>query len=115
MRCLTIALTMTSAAHLKSYDEIHAFLEKEFPILRGKTDKLEIDFEKLFMRMERRFDELDQKKADKTDVQRIYDMIDGPVKRIDEDYNERIAMISQLNRHDRWHHQTADHLGLKLN
>lgn len=69
---------------------------------------------RMFSYMERRFDNLEETKADKTDVNRIYDQVDGLIKRFDDEQVERTAIISQLNRHDRWHQQTADHLGLKF-
>jgi len=40
--------------------------------------------------------------------------LDGLAKASEADELERLAMNQQLDRHDRWHHQTADNLGLQL-
>jgi hypothetical protein len=80
----------------------------------ARMDSFDKSMARMYSHMEKRFDRLEETKADKTDVNRIYDQLDGLIKRIDEDRTERMAIISQLNRHDRWHHQTADRLGLQF-
>ena len=40
--------------------------------------------------------------------------LDGLAKASEADELERLAMNQQLDRHERWHHQTADKLGLQL-
>ena len=82
--------------------------------LETQMDGFDVSLERMYAHMEKRFDHLEETKVDKTDFNRIYDQLDGLIKRIDEDRAERLATISQLNRHDGWHHQTARHLGLTL-
>lgn len=79
-----------------------------------RMDGFDRSLARMYAHMEKRFDHLEATKADKTDFQRIYNQLDGLIKRIDGDRIERTAMISQLNRHERWHQQTAEHLGLDL-
>ena len=40
--------------------------------------------------------------------------LDSLAKASETDELERLAMNQQLDRHNRWHHQTADKLGLQL-
>ena len=40
--------------------------------------------------------------------------LDSLAKASEADELERLAMNQQLDRHERWHHQTADKLGLQL-
>jgi hypothetical protein len=61
-----------------------------------------------------RFDRLEAKVDGKADAERIYQTLDRIAKRLDDDGAERAAMNAQLDRHERWHHQTADTLHLKL-
>ena len=47
-------------------------------------------------------------------LDRIDNTLDGIAKRLENDELERAAMQHQLNRHERWHKQTAKKLDLKL-
>jgi predicted nucleic acid-binding Zn-ribbon protein len=72
-------------------------------------------FAKLFKYIERRFDELAHEVEDvRGQVSQVNGTVDGIAKQLDTDAAERAAITRQLDRHDRWHHQTADKLGLKL-
>lgn len=67
--------------------------------------------------MERRFEEVHkelQTKASAAQLDAILNAIDGINKRLDDDAQERAAMNSQLNRHDRWIHHLAHHTHAKL-
>jgi hypothetical protein len=61
-----------------------------------------------------RLDRLEAKLDSKADAERIYQTLDRIAERLDDDDKERAAMNAQLDRHERWHHQTADTLHLKL-
>jgi len=61
-----------------------------------------------------RMDKLEADLATKADGERVYRALDGIAKRLDDDAAERAAMQSQLDRHDRWHHQAADKLKVQL-
>jgi hypothetical protein len=67
--------------------------------------------------MNRRFDDLEHRldqKADRADLERIYDALDAILKNQEIEQDERAAVIHQLGRHERWHHQTAAKVGLRL-
>jgi len=53
-------------------------------------------------------------KADAEDTHQIITMLDGIAKRMDDDDGERAAMNRQLQRHEAWHEQEAQHIGIKL-
>lgn len=95
-------------------DDQFSQLQSQMTDVQGRMDGFDASLAGMYTYMEKRFDRLEETKADKTDFNRMYDQLDGLIKRIDEDRQERLAVNSQLNRHERWHHQTAGHLGLKL-
>lgn len=75
------------------------------------------DLAGFFGEINRRFDEVEKKletKADKKDVDRLFNSIDGVAKRIDIDEAERAAIIGQLDRHNQWIGQLAKATGIKL-
>lgn len=47
-------------------------------------------------------------------IDRANTTLDGLAKASETDELERLAMAHQLDRHERWHHHTADKLGLQL-
>lgn len=68
----------------------------------------------MFQYFDKRFNELEAKVDTKADADRVYRTLDGIAKRLNDDVAERGAMNRQLERHERWHHQAADKLNLKL-
>ncbi|MBB4853372.1 hypothetical protein HNP40_000738 [Mycobacteroides chelonae] len=74
-------------------------------------------FAKLYVYMDRRFDAIETelaKKADKTEIDGIYVKLDSIEGRLDVIETELGAINVKLDRHERWHHQVADHVGLEL-
>ena len=72
---------------------------------------------KLAGAVNRHFDEIERRldqKADKAGLDRIYVTLDAILKNQEIERDERAAIMHQLDRHERWHHQTADKIGLKL-
>jgi hypothetical protein len=77
-------------------------------------DSLSDQMLKLYQHFDQRLDKLETELATKADGERVYRALDGITKRLDDDETERAAMNHQLNRHERWHQQTAAKLGMKL-
>lgn len=74
-------------------------------------------FAKLYVYMDRRFDAIEAelaKKADKTEIDGIYIKLDSIEGRLDTIETEFGAIHIQLDRHERWHRQVANHVGLEL-
>ena len=67
--------------------------------------------------MTERFDKIDkalEEKANKVDMQRVYDLLDKVIKQQEISNDERLVMGHQLERLDRWVHEVADKIGYTL-
>jgi len=71
-------------------------------------------FTKLFRHMNGRFDKIDATLAKKADADEMYRRFDDVMAELDDIKTEQAAPRVQLNRHERWHHAVADHIGLTL-
>jgi flagellin-like hook-associated protein FlgL len=63
------------------------------------------------------FERVDKKledKANKTDMQRVYDYLDKIIKQQEINDDERLVMGHQLERMDRWVPEVADKIGYTL-
>ena len=92
----------------KHFDQLYKYLDERFDLVDQRID----DFEK---RVDKRFDAV----GDRFDV--VEERLDGIETTVNAIYQrlgnveaEHAAMNQQLDRHERWHHQTADKLGLQL-
>jgi hypothetical protein len=77
----------------------------------------EDEFTRLFKYMAERFDKVDkelEEKANKTDIHRVYDLLDKVIKQQEIDNDERLVMGYQLERLDRWVHEVARKIGYEL-
>ncbi len=83
-------------------DQLRTILNQELAKLSGQM------FQHFDERLNGLQDEL------KSDINHVQNSVDGIAKRLDTDEAERAAMTHQLDRHERWHHLTADKVGLKL-
>jgi hypothetical protein len=83
-------------------DQLHDILNQELAKFAGQ----------IMHHVDSKVDELRQEL--KTDIANVNQNIDSLAKRLDDDAVERAAITAQLDRHERWHHQTADALHLTL-
>jgi len=104
----TIKPMLADLVDKKMFDQALAEQDKRF------DDKLNTGLAKMFAYMERRFDEMDRKKADKADVERILAILDKDAKQREIDSQERLMILRQLERHDRWIHRLARTTNTKL-
>jgi hypothetical protein len=81
-------------------EQLRTILNSELAVVFGKLD--------------RKLDRLDQNKADKVQVEKLQDTMDGIAKRLDTDDKERAAINSKIDRHDNWIGQLADTTRTKL-
>jgi hypothetical protein len=84
--------------------------DERFDKIDGQLDRLATAVVKGFGHIDKTLDE----KANKTDMQRIYDLLDKIAKRQEIDNDERLVMGHQLERLDRWVHEVADKIGYEL-
>lgn len=110
---------MASVMSDDQFTELRKLLDERFAA-QEKTleDRLNRELAKFAGQLNRtigeRMDRLEEKLDAKPDAERMYQTLDGIAKRLDDDAIERGAMQNQVDRHERWHHQTADALHLKL-
>ncbi|MFD3431239.1 hypothetical protein [Nocardia fluminea] len=71
-------------------------------------------FTKLFAHMDKRFDAIENELAKKADADTMDQRFDQIMAALENLEVEQAAVNAQLDRHERWHHEVADHLGLKL-
>ena len=92
-------------------------LELSAVLAHTGTQMNDEQFTKLYKYMTKRFDELEASldtKADRNQVDRLYTLLDQHVTRQEVDDQERLAMTSQLDRHEGWIKQVAGKTGTKL-
>lgn len=85
--------------------------------LEATEKRFDDQFTKLFQYMERRFQVVEErldKTALKEDVDRLANAVDAFARRMEVYDHERLALGNQVDRHERWHHQTAQAIGLNL-
>lgn len=69
------------------------------------------EFSKLYRYMAERFDSIDaalELKADKADVDGLYNRFDDVLAELEDIKTEQATQRVQLDRHERWHHETAN-------
>jgi len=115
------------------YGELIQFLGKKFDGIDKKFDGIDKRFtliDKRFTLIDKRFVQvnakLDQKvdkidleellksKADKSDIDKVMNVLDELMGKFDDQRTEQIMIRHDLDRHERWHKQTAEKIGLKL-
>lgn len=69
---------------------------------------------KLYQHVDERFEALEVKIDRKADGERVYTMLDGLAKCLDDDEAERAALGHQLHRHEGWIGQLAEKTGTPL-
>ncbi len=80
------------------------------------NQQLTVFFGQMSRHFDKRFDERFNKleKSTTANFDRIYITLDGIAKRLETDDQERVAMSSQLDRHENWISQLADATNTKL-
>jgi len=77
-------------------------------------DKLAVFFGKFSRHFDKRFDQLESSKADRSQVEKLQNSVDGIVKRKDNDDTERATINYQLDRHQNRIDELADNTKTKL-
>jgi peptidoglycan hydrolase CwlO-like protein len=102
----------------KKFDGRTDTLEKKFD---GKIDALEKKFDdqfaKLFKYMGKEFKEIHQQldeKATKAELNTYANAVDAYMKRTETYHQEMLVLGHKVDRHEKWHHQTAKAGGVKL-
>ena len=108
-------------AHDRKFEAIDKKLishDKKFDAHDKRFDANEKRLDKMEMRLDLKFEWLDEKKADKQDIYDLRDEmithINGLAKKIDDYRTEQAMIMSQLNRHEKWHFRVAAKVGIDL-
>ena len=80
----------------KDFSELVQYLDEKFANIDGKLDNLQ------------------ENKADKSDVNGLMTAIDAYAKKADAYFQEMVALSHKVDRHEKWFHQIAEKLGIKL-
>ncbi len=79
-------------------------IDQHFVAIEVRFDAIDRRFEEV----DRKFEEIDQR------FDKVYNILDSHTKKLDDIHLEQTAHSAMLDRHERWHHQTAGKIGLKL-
>ena len=75
------------------------------------------DFSELITYLDERFSKIEkvlETKSDKVDVQNLMTAVDKYAKKADAYFQEMLMLSQKIDRHEKWLHQLADKLGIKL-
>ncbi len=87
----------------KDFSELIEYLDQKF----GKVDQQ-------FVEVNDKLGNLEENKADKSDVNGLMTAIDAYAKRADAYFQEMVMLSHKVDRHEKWFHQIAEKLGIKL-
>jgi uncharacterized coiled-coil DUF342 family protein len=75
------------------------------------------DFSELIEYLDERFTKIEsqlESKSEKLDVEKYYNAVDAYSKRADDYFQEMVMLSHKVDRHEKWLHQVAEKLGVKL-
>jgi len=73
------------------------------------------DFSELIDYLDKKFSGIDSEFAEvRSDIAKIYDGLDAYAKKADTYFQEMLMLANKVDRHERWLHQVAEKLGVKL-
>jgi hypothetical protein len=90
----------------EDFSELVQYLDGKFGIIDEKFNSID---EKLLSLGEKL-----EKKADKSDLNSLIDAVDAYAKKSDAFFQEMVMLSHKVDRHEKWFHQVADKLGIKL-
>ena len=82
-------------------------MEKDFSELVEYLDKK-------FSAIDKKLDNLQETKTDKSDFNNLVNAVDAYAKKADAYFQEMVALAHKVDRHEKWLLQIADKLGIKL-
>lgn len=99
------------------YKELVDFLGGKFEKIDKRfdeTDKKLLLVSGRLSNIEEIMGNLEEKKADKSDVDNLLNAIDVYAKKADTYFQEMVVMSHKMERLEKWLHQVADKVGIKL-
>ena len=67
-----------------------------------------------FSNIDRQLENLNETKADKSDINNLFNAVDAYAQKADKYFQEFLMLAQKVDRHEKWLHQIAEKLGIKL-
>jgi hypothetical protein len=106
--------------YISDYKNLVDFSSGQFGKINEKFEVINKKFEVInekFDAIDKRFDAIDERldqKADKSDIDLVLTRVNLISNKLDDYRAEQIGMQHQLDKHEKWHSQTAEKIGIKL-
>ena len=97
----------------EDFSELVQYLDKKFGGVDDKFDGIDRKIGILDQRLSIVENKLENK-ADKTDIENLLGAIDAYAQKADTYFQEMVMLAHKVDRHEKWFHQVADKLGIKL-
>ena len=94
----------------EEFSELIQYLDNKFEGVDNKFGKVD---QKL-LDVDDKLKDLQDNKADKSDVNNLLGAIDAYAKKADAYFQEMVMLAHKVDRHEKWLHQVAEKLGVKL-
>ena len=100
----------------KDYKELIEYLDQKFGEVDGRFESVDKRFDKLFEVFATKEDlkEAVRNLSTKEDFDNLLNTVDTYAKRADTYFQEMVALSHKVDRHEKWMHQIAEKLGIKL-
>ncbi len=115
----------------EDFSELIQYLDGKFTKIDKKFEEVDQKFKEVggrFESVDSRFENISQKiididgklenilenKADKSDINNLMNAVDAYAKKADTYFQEMLMIANKVDRHEKWLHQVAEKLGIKL-
>ena len=87
----------------QDYSELIKYLDEKF-----------VNVDEKFVNVDTKLDNLQENKADKSDINELMTAVDAYAKKADTYFQEMVVLSNKVDRHEKWFHQIAEKLGIRL-
>jgi len=94
----------------EDFSELVQYLDDKF----GKVDQQFSKVDQRFIDVDERLERLEENKADKSDINNLMTAIDSYAKKADAYFQEMLMLAHKVDRLEKWIHQIAEKVGIKL-
>jgi uncharacterized coiled-coil DUF342 family protein len=99
----------------KDFSELVEYLDKKFTGIDGRFEAQDKRMDRGFTAVDGRLTELETSLGEvREQVSKLYDSVDSYAKKADTYFQEMLMLAGKVDRHDKWLHQVAEKLGVKL-
>jgi uncharacterized coiled-coil DUF342 family protein len=99
----------------KDFSELVEYLDKKFIGIDERFEAQDKRMDRGFAAVDSRLTDLETSLGEvREQVTKLYDGVDAYAKKADTYFQEMLMLANKVDRHERWFHQVAEKLGLKL-